>query len=136
MGCRSASAGSRIAGPLGFDEVENPPLTYLYSRRDDLGRKRQKLFVKGGATRFLRLHWLEEGKRELPIDDTEIFFHHYEQHPDRFEKGKNQPGKRDDYMLRFRDRLSLAQKRPAPANEQEWIEHIVSAVEAAEHCRS
>lgn len=123
-------------GSLGFDEVEEPPLTYLYSRRDEHGRKRQKLFVKGGGTRFLRLHWLEEGKRELPIDDTEIFLHHYEQHPERFEKGKDRPGRRDDYMLRFRDRLSFAEKRPAPATEQEWIEHIVAAVEAAEQCRS
>jgi len=123
-------------GPLGFDEVETPPLTYLYSRRDDLGRKRQKLFVKGGATRFLRLHWLEEGKRELPIDDTEIFFHHYEQRPERFEDGKSQPGERDDYMLRFRDRLLLAEKRLAPATEPEWVEHILSAIEAAERCRS
>lgn len=93
-------------GPLGFDDVEQPPLTYLYARRDELGRKRQKLFVKGGAVRFLRLHTLEDGKNELPIDDTDIFFHHYEQRPGRFENGKEKPGQYDGYMLRFRDRLS------------------------------
>jgi len=123
-------------GPLGYDEVENPPLTYLYSRRDERGRKRQKLFVKGGATRFLRLHSLEEERRELPIDDTEIFFHHYEQHADRFEEGKNQAGERDEYMLRFRDRLSFSQRQPPPGSERQWIEHIQSAFEAAEQCRS
>jgi len=97
-------------GPLGFEGVENPLLTYLHKRPDPLGRKRQKLFIKGGSTRFARLHWLEEGKWELPIDDSEIYFHHYEHRPVRFEEAKQKPGEYDDYMLRFHD-----QRRRRPA---------------------
>jgi predicted O-methyltransferase YrrM len=123
-------------GPLGFDEVEDAPLTYLYTRRDELGRKRQKLFVRGATVRFMRLHWLEEGARELPIDDTDIFFHHYEQRSYRFEDGKKAQATRDPYMLRFADRLSLADPPPRPSSEEEWIEHINAAIESAEQCRS
>jgi len=123
-------------GPLGFDEVDDAPLNYLYSRRDPLGRKRQKLFVKGGDTRFLRLHWLEDGRCELPVDDSDIFFHHYEQRPGRFDDGKKQAAEYDDYMLRFRDRLSLSTVAPKPIDEHAWIEHIESAFSAAQRCQS
>ena len=98
-------------GETAFEAVRDPPLTFLHARRDELGRKRQKLFVRPGEVRFLRLHFMEEGRSELPVDDTDIFFHHYVIRPQRFARGKTQasePGVvRDPFMLRFRDRLAL-----------------------------
>ncbi len=123
-------------GDADFETVENPPLTYLYARRDPLGRKRQKLFIKGGRTRFARLHWLEEGRRELPIDDTDIFFHHYEQRAQRFAEAKTRPGERDEYMLRFAAHLSSQAPPPRPADLQAWADHIAAAIDAAVAGRS
>ncbi len=119
-------------GPLALDEITSVPLQFLHSRRNELGRKRQKFFVKGGGSKFLRLHWLEDGGRELPIDDTEIYFHHYDQRPGRFEEGKQIGGARDEYMLRFADQLSRPERHRAPLTERGWITHINSSIERAE----
>ena len=146
-------------GPLSFDEVADPPLNYFQCRRDPYGRKHQKFIVAPQDVRFLRLHWIEEGKRELPIDDSEIFFHHYSIRPRRFENARkgDDHGITDDYMLRFSKQLSGLSLPPRPPlsnipkmgrvesagapspghperpqTEENWIRHVVSAVEAAE----
>lgn|GEM_PF-834754 len=94
-------------GALQFDEIRDVPLTFFQAHRSSLGRSRQKLLVAPARIRFLRIHWLEEGGRELPIDDTDIFFHHYCQRDYRFKNKTAKETWRDDYMLRFADRLSL-----------------------------
>ncbi len=127
-------------GVLDFDEVRDVPLTFREARRSRLGRKRQKLVVAPAQVRFLRLHWLEEGGRELPIDDTDLFFHHYGQRPNRYRDDSGLPLQHDDHMLQFADRLSLdapLNPRPdRPAGEKDWIDHIGRAIALAETGRS
>jgi len=94
-------------GNRAFEDFEDPLLEMLHCKRDELGRKRQKLFVSAKNVRFLRFHWLEEGKREVPIDDDEIFFHHYYNRPERYAEGLVDPAAEyDPYMLRFADELT------------------------------
>ncbi len=124
-----------------FDDVSDPPLTFLHARPSKLGRKRQKFFVRPSEElRFLRLHYMEDGRSELQIDDTEIFFHHYVLRPQRFEEGKAQAASpeaiRDDFMLRFREQLMLDGLRRRPKNTEAWIRHIDAAFATAESCGS
>ncbi len=132
-------------GALEFDELIDPPLTFLASGRDALGRKRQKLFVLPCHVRFLRLHSLEEGGRELQVDDTEIYFHHYRQREDRFCKTDSgdeivAPCTRDDYMLRFAGALALEgsgqEQAQKPQSQGQWIRHIIRSIAEAETGRS
>ncbi len=94
-------------GTLEFEDVVDVPLTFQHSYRSKLGRKRQKLFVSPHQSRFLRLHTLEEGGRELQVDDTDIYFHHYCQRAYRFKHKKGKILQHDDYMLQFADKLTL-----------------------------
>jgi hypothetical protein len=138
--------GSETLGDVG-----NPLLSFFDAKRDTLERKRQKLIVSPRNVRFIRIHWLEEGKQDIPIDDTDIYFHHYYLNPDRFEEGKTEPGTtRDDYMLGFAESLILAARarggdgeaanktpvkdglRPKPRTAEEWIAHVMDAFSAAE----
>lgn len=130
-------------GDKPFEEAGNPLLNFLHSKPDVMGRKRQKLIVSPKNVRFLRIHWLEEGKRDIPIDDTNIFYHHYYLMPFRFEQGKNEHGTtRDDYMLGFAETLvepargiaeSPAKQRPSkPKSTEEWITHVIDAFRIAE----
>jgi SAM-dependent methyltransferase len=123
-------------GVLDFGELLNPPLTFLHQSRDELGRKRQKLFVRPRNVRFLRLHNLEEGKRELQVDDSDIFFHHYCQREYRFDEGGKTKTVRDDYMLRFAGRLEAGKNAPGrrerPQTQAQWIRHITRAIAMAE----
>ena len=115
--------------------MSDPPLTFRYQRRSKLGRKRQKLVVSPRDVRFLRLHWLEDGKRELAVDDAEIFFHHYVQRPGRFETEQTSEASYDDFMVAFSNRLrGLAPgARPErPTTVEQWIAHLGSALEQAE----
>ncbi len=132
-------------GSKSFEEIDDPLLEMLYCRRDPLGRKRQKLVVSAQNVRFLRFHWLEEGKREVAIDDGDIFFHHYYNRLSRFNEGLGEPeATRDGYMLRFADRLS-ADRRPRgeaparrakPASTAAWIAHVERALANSEAGRS
>ncbi len=127
-------------GALDFEEVIDPPLTFLHSGRDILGRKRQKLMVSPKRTRFLRLHSLEDHRRELQVDDTDLYFHHYNQRDFRFDKPLGQNCRRDDFMLQFSRQLGLEwfgkQRPPKPKNEQGWVRHIARAIAGAETARS
>jgi SAM-dependent methyltransferase len=127
-------------GVLEFDEIIDPQLTFLQAGRDELGRKRQKLMVSPARTRFLRLHTLEENRRELQVDDTDIFFHHYNQRAYRFKEPLGEDCKRDDFMLQFSRQLNLEgfgeRQSRMPENESEWIRHIIRAIAAAEAGRS
>ncbi|MBT4519664.1 MAG: glycosyltransferase family 92 protein [Halieaceae bacterium] len=127
-------------GALEFDEVIDAPLTFRHSRCSRLGRKRQKLLISPHQVRFARLHSLEEGGRELQIDDTDIYFHHYCQQQNRFKEQLGEVRRRDDYMLRFADQLALdgnSRGRPEkPRNREQWVGHIVGALAAAECERS
>lgn len=136
-------------GEADLEQVGNPLLSFLEAKRDALGRKRQKLFVSPRNVRFVRIHWLEEGKTELPIDDTDIFFHHYYLLPDRFEEGKTETGTaRDDYMLGFAEPLIAAARarsgdpraghsanktlKTKPRTAEQWIAHVLDAFDTAE----
>ena len=48
-------------GDQEHDSIEDYPLSFVQSGRDDLGRKRQKLVVSPRHMRFLRLHTLQDG---------------------------------------------------------------------------
>ena len=134
-----------------LDDVGNPLLNFFNAKRDSLGRKRQKLIVSPQDVRFLRIHWLEEGKEDVAVDDTDIYFHHYYLNPDRFQEGKTEPGTtRDDYMLGFAELLIRAARartadgdaankapatghpRPKPRTAEEWIAHVMDAFDIAE----
>ncbi|MEM9302133.1 MAG: glycosyltransferase family 92 protein [Pseudomonadota bacterium] len=119
-------------GGESLETVIDPPLTFLSARRDELGRKRQKLLIKGGSMRFARLHWVEEGHSELPVSDEEIFFHHYAIRGYRFEPGRTEAAERDEYMLAFHDRLALDEPRARPKTVDEWKDHIDRALATAE----
>lgn len=89
-------------GESDFEAIENPLLSYFHSKPDALGRKRQKLMVSARHVRFIRLHWLEEGKKEEPVTDPDIFFHHYYLRRSRFERAQTeQCTGYDEYMLQF-----------------------------------
>ncbi|MCP4897903.1 MAG: glycosyltransferase family 92 protein, partial [bacterium] len=139
----------RYIGPRSLEQIDDPPLRFRHSYRDEYGRKKQKLFVSPRDVRFLRLHWLEEGKRELAISDSDIFFHHYVVRPDRFLKEGPRITVYDDHMLNFADDLrgkSPASKSPSggpvqivqipnpphPDNVDTWITHIHASIDAAE----
>ncbi len=139
----------RYIGPRSLDQIDDPPLRFRHSYRDEYGRKKQKLFVSPRDVRFLRLHWLEESKRELAISDSDIFFHHYVVRPDRFLKEGPRITVYDDHMLDFADELrgkSPASKSlsgepvqiaqipnpPRPDNVDTWITHIHASIDAAE----
>ena len=122
-----------------FEEIRNPLLEMLHCKRDPLGRKRQKLMVSARNVRFLRFHWLEEGKRELPIDDGEIFFHHYYYRLSRFNEALTEPeASYDPYMLRFADRLTpesrdgepVHRQRARPVSVANWVAHVERAIDA------
>ncbi len=123
-------------GVLEFDEVIHPPLTFLHAGRDKLGRKRQKLIVSPRRMRFLRLHTLEEGGRELQVDDSDIYFHHYCLRNYRFKRPVGQDSERDDYMLQFQAQLNQdrpGESQPArPRDRVEWVKHINRAIANAE----
>jgi SAM-dependent methyltransferase len=127
-------------GALDFDEIVDAPLTFRRSHPSNLGRKRQKFLVSPHEVRFLRLHTLEEGGRELQVDDTDIYFHHYCQSNGRFKNKDHENSVTDDYMLRFIEELSLDGSshrcRPKPKSPEEWVQHITSAIAAAECHRS
>lgn len=134
-----------------FDEIGNPLLNFFDAKPDARGRKTQKLVVSPRNVRFLRIHWLEDGKRELAVEDTEAFFHHYYLKPMRFAKGLTEPDTvRDDYMLGFAERLINAARRrrgdgeagnrsvesrptrKRPKTAEEWIAHVLGAFDIAE----
>ena len=123
-------------GVLDFDEIITPPLTFLHGRRDEGARKRQKLFVRPRQVRFLRLHNLEDGKHELQVDDSDIFFHHYCQRDYRFGERDKEKTVPDDYMLRFASQLeqgiAAPERRQRPQTEEQWIDHIIRAIALAE----
>ncbi len=96
-------------GDESLEQLRNMPLAMLQSGRDKLGRGRQKLLVNPARMRFLRLHNVQEGGWELPIDDSDIFFHHYCLHPQRFINGMSDETLFDDYMLQFSGQLTLDQ---------------------------
>ncbi len=127
-------------GALDFNEVIDPPLTFLECEHDSLGRKRQKFLVSPRRVRFLRLHTLEENSRELQVDDTEIFFHHYRQREGRFQDQEGPKLLHDDYMLRFADQLALDGVHEVvpdkPVTPEQWINHITRAIAEAETGRS
>ncbi len=127
-------------GALEFNEIIDVPLTFRRSRRSRLGRKRQKFLVSPHQVRFLRLHTLEEGGRELQIDDTDIYFHHYCQRDYRFKQEETEQYQYDDYMMQFADRLTLdgtGDARPEkPSSPEAWIGHISRAIAEAECGRS
>ena len=137
----------RPLGPRTLAEVSDPALTFRHAQRDDYGRKAQKLIVSPRDVRFLRLHWLEEGKRELPIDDTDVFFHHYVLRPQRYRKVGSTVSVYDDHMLAFSERLrglapaecdaaTNGKGRGRPEGAEAWIEHVLRAFEDAEAGRS
>jgi hypothetical protein len=98
-------------GELELNAIGNPLLNFLHAKPDGLARKRQKLIVSPRDVRFLRIHWLEDGKREFAIDDADIFFHHYYLSAERFLQGKSEPDTiRDDYMLGFAEPLIRAER--------------------------
>lgn len=140
-------------GDLAFEHMQNPLFSFLWSKKDVLDRKRQKLLVSAKAVRFLRFHWLEEGKTDYPITDPDIFFHHYYVQGDRFEKGKEETGAHyDDYMLRFLPQLAdlnlhaagqlppkpkkAPKKARASKSKQEWVQHVRSAFTRANQKQS
>lgn len=119
-------------GPLEFEDIEDPRLTHLHSKRCRLGRTRQKLFVSARRVRFCRYHWLERGKRDLKIDDTEIFFHHYYLQRARFEKGKDETGVAfDDHMPKLLGAPERTMPR-RPASAPAWGAHVERALKVAE----
>lgn len=129
-------------GDLDFEDIRNPLLSMFESKPDRLGRKRQKLLVAAKDVRFLRFHWLEEGKRELAIPDDEIYFHHYYLRDARFDEGKKEVGTvHDEYMLEFAANLApinlspvSCEKIPAkPSTPLQWITHLTNAIRQAEH---
>ncbi|MCK5359862.1 MAG: glycosyltransferase family 92 protein, partial [Gammaproteobacteria bacterium] len=128
-------------GDMEFNELDNPLLECLYSRRSGLGRKRQKLFVSPQNVRFMRFHWIEEGQQEVQIDDEDIFFHHYYLTEDRYIEGKQENGLvYDDYMLRFsaqlldhQSRRSAITTKARPRDVPAWIEHIDDSFKQAEY---
>ncbi|MEN0003909.1 MAG: glycosyltransferase family 92 protein [Bacteroidota bacterium] len=79
-------------GKKKFEQIDNPLLEYIYSKKDEQGRKRQKLFVSPKLARYAGFHWIPKGLKEIKVDDSDIFFHHYYFHEDRFQKGKSQAG--------------------------------------------
>ena len=79
-------------GPKSFNQIRNPLTEYIHCRKDEFGRKRQKLFASPKLARYARFHWVAEDLEEVQIDDADIFFHHYYFHEDRFIEGKDQPG--------------------------------------------
>ena len=138
-------------GNEALNEIGNPLLNFFDAKRDELGRKRQKLIVSPRNVRFLRIHWLEDGKQDIPIDDTDIYFHHYYLNPERFEDGKTEADTtRDDYMLGFAEPLiRAANARKAakaagdgtsgeagpqskPSTAEDWITHVINAFDIAE----
>ena len=137
-------------GELALEKVGNPLLNFFDARHDSLGRKRQKVIVSPRDVRFLRIHWLEDDKPEVVVDDTDIYFHHYYLNRGRFEKGKTEPGTvRDDYMLGFAEPLIRAGRehtdkndvgngraakrhpQPRPDTAEEWIAHVLDAFDIA-----
>ncbi|MGI9388094.1 MAG: glycosyltransferase family 92 protein, partial [Methyloligellaceae bacterium] len=141
----------KYVGDEALEDISNPLLSFFDAKPDSLGRKRQKLVVSPRDVRFLRIHWLEDGKNEVPVDDTDIYFHHYYLNPDRFEKGKTEsPGVRDDYMLGFAEQLIRSDRgrsniadngkrdatraggNPKPRNAEQLIAHVMDAFDIAE----
>lgn len=124
-------------GELSLDQIDNPLFSMFHSKRDALGRKRQKL-VAAANVRFLRFHRLEEGKREHAVPDDDIFFHHYHIRPARFEEGKAEQGTTvDHYMLQFsqliRSNLSHRTRNASiPKTVRQWIAHVELALARAE----
>ncbi len=134
-------------GDADFQSIGNPLFTHLYSRPNRTGRKRQKLFVSARHVRFIRLHWLEDGKTDTPVLDPDIFIHHYYTRFDRFTRGKDELSTDyDDYMLRFSSLLEAANTQPAATerilSHQEgvkvqetrnaWIQHVRDAFDQAD----
>lgn len=133
-----------------YEAFENPLLNLFDSKPHPHGRKGQKLIVAPRDVRFLKIHTLEDGKREVPVDEATAFFHHYCLRPARFEDGKTTPDTiYDDYMLGFAEPLIRATRRraeagdadkqragtgqvmPRPRTAEEWIRHIISAFDTA-----
>ena len=82
-------------GPKTLEQIENPLTEFIYTIKDELGRKRQKLIVSPFRCRYLRFHWLPDDEIELAIDDSDIFFHHYVVRENRFNEYKSKVGKID-----------------------------------------
>jgi hypothetical protein len=128
-------------GAASYSELDNPLLECFYSRKDKLGRKRQKLFVSPYNVRFMRFHWIEEGQHEVQVSDEDIFFHHYFVTEERFNAGKQETGLTyDDYMLRFTEQLTASDSpshalsnTPRPGDLQGWIDHVENAFHLAEN---
>lgn len=138
-------------GKSAMNDVGNPLFSFFHKKPDKEGRKRQKLVVSARNVRFLRFHWLEQGKKEEQITDPDIFFHHYYVQRNRFERGKQEPGTvYDDYMLRFVPILEPDKTKPLEtresrkikilpktlSNTQHWIDHIDQSFALAEIERS
>jgi hypothetical protein len=132
-------------------DIGNPLLCFFNVRREPTERKIQKVIASPRNVRFLRIHWLEDGKKDLPVDDHDIYFHHYYLQADRFEAGKTEAGTtRDDYMLGLAEPLIQARRLrsppsagrspaagdtgfpPRPITVEDWIEHVMAAFETAE----
>ena len=110
-------------GDLDFEAIGNPLLSYFHSKPDPLGRKRQKLIVSARHVRFLRLHWLEEGKQDTQVTDPDVFFHHYYLRPDRFEDGKKEVcTDYDAYMLQLQPLLERGFTQETPTTDKKSIQ--------------
>ena len=131
------------AGEEDLEDIGNPLLNFFDAKRDSLGRERQKLIVSPRDVRFLRIHWLEDGKKEIPVDDTDIYFHHYYLNGVRFKEGRTEPpGVRDDFMLGFAEQLirgdrgkrdeTRTGRNPRPRNAEQLIAHVLAAFDVAE----
>lgn len=122
-------------GKLDIRDVGNLLFSFFFCKPDELGRRRQKLMVSARNVRFLRFHWLEEGKRETQITDSDIFFHHYCIHHNRFETGKEDLDTvYDDYMLKFLPKFEGEKTKPKEIISKEgWINHVEDSFLYAEN---
>ena len=127
-------------GSLSFDEIIDAPLTFRHSSPEPGSRQRQKFIVSPRRSRFLRLHYIEDGGRELVVDDTDIHFHHYYLRRRRFDRPPKHLGHQDSHMLQFSEQLSLdaqpGRPVPRPRSANEWIAHICASIAMAEIGRS
>ena len=99
-------------GPKEFEQITNPLVEFVESKRDDLGRKRQKLMVSPKLCRYMRFHWIPEDQVEHPVPDDDIFFHHYYIRKNRFDEGKSEKGKRNKKLAEiYRQHLEMNRLR-------------------------
>jgi hypothetical protein len=125
-------------GDLKYEEIQNPLLSFFHSKRDRLGRKRQKLIVSPRNVRFVRIHWIQDDQEEVPVTEDDVFFHHYCLSESRFEQGKTETDVEvDEYMTGFSDASSpqaVSEHGSAaiPSGVEAWKRHIEHSFDQAE----